>query len=207
MRINIVGLVGVLAFVSGAGVGVFSTKTYFKKKYEELVQEEIESIREVRNRNAESTEEDQYAGEKPEKGIHVPSREEVDYERNITRYSGGEEEEVRIETLDSEGNPNPYIIEEEEFVTTPDTEYEKDTLYFYTHDEVLIDDQDEVVTTPFMIIGGAAQEYFNKCKHDPNMHNVVYIKNESMNTMYEIIGVEANYGELVAEEEYNIERD
>ena len=41
------GLIYSLIFVSGAAAGILSTKHFFKKYYEQLADEEIESVRNV----------------------------------------------------------------------------------------------------------------------------------------------------------------
>lgn len=48
-------VVGILAFVVGAAVGAFAAQQYFKKKYERIAQEEIDSVKEAFTKKDETT--------------------------------------------------------------------------------------------------------------------------------------------------------
>jgi len=137
-----------VVFTVGAGLGVAATWFYVKKKYEQLAQEEIESVKEVfSQREAEpdiKRETANRAKEKPGIAEYAAGLNKLGY----TNYSDVKPKE-EPKNMDS-----PYVISPEEFGEFED--YEKISLTYYADkkladdEDVLVDDVDGVVATALL---------------------------------------------------------
>lgn len=102
------------------------------------------------------------------------------------------EEENRI-IAQEELEESIHVVDHNEFFTNPE-EYSQSTLVFYEKDGVVSDSYDEVVVDYEKLIGDDFADHFGDQSEDPN---VVYIQNDKMKTMYEVIRDESSYSETV----------
>ena len=136
-----------MMFIVGAAIGSIVTWRYVEKKYEQIAQEEIDSVKEVfAKREPEITETKDVISEKAFNAKEKPNI--VEYaaklrEQGYTNYADVEpetdKEEVNEESMDID---IPYVIPPEEFGEFDD--YEKIGLTYYA-DQVLTDEDDELV--------------------------------------------------------------
>lgn len=181
-----------LIFAVGAGIGALITNIIMKEKYEAIVQEELESIRE-------SYEREFYEGEigevfsNEEKGLVLSSDRYKKIARSYDTCSiiAGSDGEIVDEIIGSDSIHAPYIISLEEFSEGGEI-FDKISIYYYSEDGVLVDDNKEVVVDVDEMIGNDTLSCFVD-----NFSEVVYVRNERFNIDYEVILLEENYSESV----------
>lgn len=171
-----------LIFVSGAAIGSVVTWKLLQSKYEQLVQEEIASIRDVfSRREAELTEELDEAHEKMsennENSKQIPPEKKSDYGKLVealdyTSYSGQKEEKKPI--ID-----RPYVIPPEDFGEFDN--YERINLTYYA-DGVLTDDNDDPIEDVDDIVGTDSLNHFGEYEDDS-----VHVRNDRLKCDYEIL--------------------
>lgn len=165
----------------GAVIGSVVSWKIVKNKYEQLVQEEIESVKAAFERYY--TEVEELILEKPETPIveKVSKEEKEEYKEIVaeTSYSSGD--------LNNECS-DPYVIAPEE-LGGENNEYNILSLTYYA-DGVLADPTGEVFNIQ-NAIGEESLEHFGKYEDD-----VVHVRNESWNTDFEIFLDERNYTEV-----------
>lgn len=168
-------LICVLAFTLGAAVGSVATWQVLEKKieakYEALVQEEIESIKEVsaRKNNTEPVEEDTDQNENKESEGY-----DVNEYSSLLKNEGYTEEYEEVKKVDE-----PYVIPPDEFGELD--EYETISLTYYS-DGYLVDDMGELVEDVEDVVGLDFKERFGEYEDD-----CVYVRNDSRKADYEIL--------------------
>jgi hypothetical protein len=184
-----------VAFVGGVVVGSLATFQTTKKKYEKLIQEEVDSVKKAfANRKPIVKEEDQQ-DTLAEKAVHKPDISEyakILKSDGYTDYAHikdiPKEEEAEVPMKDTE---HPYVISPEEFGDFYD--YETISLTYYS-DGVLADDNDEEIDNVEEIVGSEALESFGEYEDDS-----VYVRNDRLKCDYEILLSHRLYSEIVEE--------
>jgi hypothetical protein len=132
--------------------------------------------------------------------------------RYATMYKGKKEDPAELEY------PEEDVLDDEEEEETPEEEahndhlknsnrrpriisadavnemppyYDFDNLYFYTDDETVCDDNDQVIDEPGHLIGDCLEKY-NFADSD---EKVIFVQNFELDTVYEIQKVFAAYGD------------
>ena len=147
---------GFVMFVLGAAVGSVVTWQYTKKKYEQIAQEEIDSVKEIFSRRESAadveivTPEPQTAKvgkpeEKPDISEYAARLEREGY-TNYSNASAGEKKEEQEEAMEMK----PYVISPDEFGEFED--YERISLSYYA-DHILADEDDEKVEDVDNVVG------------------------------------------------------
>ena len=188
-----------LCFVAGAAIGSVVTWKLIEKKYKDLADEEIESVKETfKNRKPRITKDN--VKETVEKVInkYKEPKEIVEDIVNAERYYIENEEEI---DEDDESNYTvnvdddievitPYVITPEQFGEY--NEYGTKTLTYYA-DNVLTDEIDNPITSEEMItmIGPDALDHFGEYEDDS-----VYIRDEMNEMDYEILKSEKKFSEI-----------
>lgn len=188
-----------LCFVAGAAIGSIVTWKLIEKKYKDLADEEIESVKETfKNRKPRITKDN--VKEKVEKVINKYKEPKEIVEDIVTseRYSIENEEEI---DEDDESNytvnvdndvevVTPYVITPEQFGEY--NEYGTKTLTYYA-DNVLTDEIDNPITSDEMVImiGPDALDHFGEYEDDS-----VYIRDEMNEMDYEILKSEKKFSEI-----------
>ena len=185
-----------LYFVTGAAIGSVVTWKLIEKKYKDLADEEIESVKETfKNRkqikinNKETSEkfitkykdskdkiEDIVSNEK----YNIENKEEIDDDE--CNYTIDVNEGVEV--------VNPHIITPEEFGEY--NEYKIKTLIYYA-DNVLTDEDDNPITSLEMeeMIGIDSLDHFGEYDDDS-----VYVRDENNEIDYEILRSEKMFSEI-----------
>ena len=193
-------LLSFLAFVIGASVGSLATWKFVEKKYKQIAQEEIDSVKEtyakMRKDDLEAKKADLEAAkaklhpaeteriETPEvKPEEVKAYEDVIARHNYTSYSNDINEKGGDVMTD-----RPYIIPPEDFGDYPD--YETISLTYY-NDKVLTDEYNEIVDDIDDLIGEDSLNHFGEYEDDS-----VFVRNDALKVDYEILLDSANYSDI-----------
>lgn len=167
----------VFIFAAGAAVGSVVTWKLIKTKYEQIAQEEIESVRAV-YANKEETE-----VEVVEESEDEDEEALADYQSviNDLGYNGNIEEKEEDDVIE------PYVIPPEEY---DENGYKTVSLYYY-EDGVLEDAiTREVVKNPSKLIGDDFAEHFGEYEDDS-----VFVRNDNIKTDFEILKDGGYYNE------------
>ena len=188
-----------LFFVAGAAIGSFATWKLIEKKYKDLADEEIESVKETfKNRKQRITKDE--VKETVEKVINKWKEPKETVEDIVTSegYSIENEEEIDEDdesnyTVDVDPGVEvivPYVITPEQFGEY--NEYGTKTLTYYA-DNVLTDEIDNPITSDEMetMIGPDALDHFGEYEDDS-----VYIRDEMNEMDYEILKSEKTFSEI-----------
>ena len=186
----------VLLFISGACVGSVVTWKLVEKKYQQIAQEEIDSVKEALG----------YFNE-PETEVEPKSKDEDDeddeddqFDRNTESareelanickeqgydYNGISKKEGEEEMAENK----PYVISPEEF---DENGYKTKTLFYY-NDDVVTDERGKVLReeTIEKLIGKESLTTFGQYESDS-----VFVRNDDLKTDYEILADERNYHEM-----------
>lgn len=90
-------------------------------------------------------------------------------------------------------NLHPYIIHQDEFAQQEEG-YERETLTYYAVDAVLTDEDEQKIDNPDQTVGLANLGNFG---HGADDYHVLYIRNDPLETDYEVCLVAASYAETV----------
>lgn len=186
-------IVGLLAFTIGAVAGSAVTWYYAKKKYEQIAQEEIDSVKEVFSRR--EKEHTEPANDKKEsnhsKCYEDPQlkalREAAD---TIIRQEGY----VTSDNSDTPVSNAPYVISPEELYEQEN--YETYTLFYYA-DGILTDDNEEVIEDVESTIGFESLNHFGEYEDDS-----VFVRNDVRGCDYEILRDNRNYSDVIAKKQH-----
>ncbi len=185
----------VLGFVAGAAIGSVVTWQLVKKKYADLAQEEIDSVKEAFSKQKaspikkEPINEDKQ--ELAEKAVNKPNLENyvktslTDF-KNTLKENGYSSENKSVD--------KPYVISPDEFGELYD--YETISLTYYS-DGVLADDQDEIVDDIDEIVGVESLDHFGEYEDDS-----VFVRNDQKKCDYEILYDSRSYLDVVEQKPY-----
>ena len=196
-------LKGVLIFVLGAAAGSLATWKLIEKKYKDIAQEEIDSVKDTfskmkKNEYPDKLEDypdfeefddsdDSYDSDEEPKSEQKIDRNNkpdiVEYakilsEVGYTNYAERQDKKEKkgVEPVEDE---RPYVISPDEFGEKDG--YENVTLTYYA-DGVLTDYFDNVISNVDEVVGFDSLDHFGEYEDD-----VVFVRNEKMETDYEIL--------------------
>lgn len=169
----------VLAFVIGAGIGSAVTWKLLKTKYEQIAQEEIDSVKE-HFRNRSKTETVAVEDTDVEK-----EAEEADYVERTRGYSYAGSKTA------------PYVIHPDIFGTRED--YETCSLKCFA-DRVVTDTDNELVDDVDNLIGDESLDHFGEFEMDS-----VFVRNERLKRDYEILLDPRKYSDVIKEKSHQAE--
>ena len=179
-----------LTFILGATVGALVTWKITKTKYEEIAQEEIDSVKEVFSKRYSSSEKKSV----PSKNKEEKSEESVEVEAEVIDPTDDEKKEyanyAKMYTTENqvqEKRDKPYPITPEQFGEYDD--YDTISLTYYS-DEVLADDANEPIDDIDDVVGIDFVDYIGE--YDAY---VAYIRNDKYRCDYEItVDIREFYG-------------
>lgn len=185
----------IVSFAVGAAIGAAVSWIYTKNMYENLIQEEIDSVKQVLYNRDNSKRE--------KKNTEVSDSAELEmknYVKNISRSNYAKieiddeknENEVTKEMIDK-----PYVISPDEFGEIYD--YEKISLTYYS-DGVLADENDEIVEDFDELIGEDALDSFGEYEDDS-----VFVRNDKLKCDYEILNDQRDYAEVMQKKPHQVE--
>ena len=188
-----------LCFVAGSAIGSVVTWKLIEKKYKDLADEEIESVKETfKNRKPRITKDE--VKETVEKVINKWKEPKETVEDIVTAEGYSTEDEEETEEDDESNytvNVDPSVEVIVPYVITPEqfgeySEYGTKTLTYYA-DNVLTDEIDNPITSGEMetMIGPDALDHFGEYEDDS-----VYIRDEMNEMDYEILKSEKMFSEI-----------
>ena len=157
-----------LIFIAGVGVGIGASYNIIKKKHEEILEEEIASVKETYSKN--NKESDEVTEEKEPELEEIASVKEK-YEKLTKEYSELNEENCT--------NSEIYEISYDDF---GEEGYEEIELTYYIDDETLTDDADEPMEELDIISSIGSIDIINGCKDG----EYIYIRNKEKEIDYSI---------------------
>lgn len=182
-------MVNFFMFAAGAAIGSAVTWKVLKTKYERMVQEDIESVKEYYEKKYNKTEEDTDGkkeetetseDDEPDGGFSEDEYEE--YVQHANNYNGSEHLTLK-EALE---RMKPYVISYEEYGGIG---YDTVVLYYY-NDGVLVTEYDDVIGNIEDVVGLDALNDFGEYGEDR-----VFVRNDRLKTDYEILMSLQNYTE------------
>jgi hypothetical protein len=181
-----------LIFASGAAVGAVVTWRVLETKYEQLVQEEIESVKEAfANRpckcESEDTEsEDRQAAEEAKDKPSIVEYASMVQKNGYIDYSDMSRKEEPTETKVEDAKVDrPYVITPEEFGEFDD--YRQIGLSYYS-DGILVDDDDDIIENVEEVVGLESLKHFGEYEDD-----AVHVRNDKFKCDYEILQIPERY--------------
>ena len=181
-------------FVLGAAVGSVVTWRFIEKKYQQIAQDEIDSVKEVFSKR--DIDPDDGNEEIDIKTIITNTKEKpsiVEYanrlnEQGYTNYSdiGSEDKKEEKKSMSVD---KPYVIPPEEFGEIED--YEKISLTYYA-DQVLADDNDQLVEDIEDVVGFESLNSFGEYEDDS-----VFVRNISLKCDYEILLDQRKFSDVI----------
>ena len=194
--------------VLGIGGGYLGTRRYLEVRYEKLAEKEISEMRvhfrermvarekkpDLSNLNKRVEElgyKDPPAPGEP--NVQVDS-EMAETPTSLTRnvFSGQDASDgwdYEVEKA-SRVEGGTYIIHKDEYGETDNNEV---TLSYYGGDDILCDQDDHIIETPFSLVGDCLSHF----GHGSNDRNVVYIRNEALDVDLEVVKSDKTYAEEV----------
>lgn len=177
-------LFSALTFVAGAALGSVVTWKLVKNKYEQIAQEEIESVKEVYSNKKPSLDECveeiiRQTDDKPNVMEYAAKIAELKYAGEVAR--GEVEPETEPDEQGEEEDSmrdDPYVITAEEY---EDGEYDQETLTLFA-DGVLTDWYNDPIEDIDSVVG----EYVIANFDDLVDGDTVYVRNDARETDYEI---------------------
>lgn len=179
-----------LSFIAGAAVGGLTTWHFLKTKYEELAQEEIDSVKEVfAKRERERL--DETVKRTVAEGIKNVNKDKPDLKEYVeklkkngyVRYSDRDDNDDEVDT--AEKSLSPYVIPPEQFGDNDD--YDRISLTYYANG-ILTDEVDEIIEDVEDTVGFESLNHFGEYEDDS-----VFVRNDARKCDYEILLDQRNY--------------
>jgi len=214
----VVGGASVLSFTAGAAASYFFLKNTLEAKYEQIASEEIAQAKIfystlhktdeysdpteiMRSKNLEILKDEVYGDfhvQEPEdlvdEFVLEPGTLEVARDSNIFTDHGSDDENfILSEEIDKRVNGKPYVVSHDEFYVNED-DFEQVTLTFYEADDILIDERDTVIPDSDALVG---DDNLSRFGHGSKDKNVVYIRNDDLSLLFEVVLNKGNYAKEV----------
>lgn len=173
---------GLLGFAAGLVVGAVAGIYLVKDKIMADAKQEIEEVREYYKSKKESEKEEV----KEEQVEQEQPKEKEEYKEIVNNYVNYNKiEQPKVQTMLED---TPYIIDVDEFGMNE--EYDTMCLTYFA-DGVLVDDSDEVVEDPDVVVGLDNLKIFEEFGA-----SAVYVRNEVWKTDFEILKDDWNWADL-----------
>lgn len=167
-------------FTVGAAIGSAVTWKLVKTKYEQLAQEEIDSVKQIFHQHRMPVNSVYGAHPEAKTESNVKKSDTItEYKNYASNYTSENEEKGEPEIMD-----RPYVISPEEF---GEGDYETISLTFYA-DKVLTDETGDIVEDVDNLVGLDSLTHFGEYEDDS-----VFVRNDATNTDYEILLDTRNY--------------
>lgn len=169
----------IFTFALGAAVGVVASQRFFKKKYEAIAQEEIDSVKEVYSKKEEILaktlfDEDTVDATEEEVNEYTDMINNLGYTKNEEKGGSEPMNKNMIE-----------VIPPDEF--GDNDEYDLISITYYAN-KILTDDGDYPIDDPESIVGTEALNSFGEYEQD-----AVYVRNDERKCYYEILRDNSDY--------------
>ena len=183
---------GLLIFAAGLAVGAVAGAVIVKNKVLADAKAEIEEVREYyresRGQKDEHVEEVKEVEKKEYELKDIQIKDEPKTEKEHTNYSQITKMYMTKDEYQTPMYDDPFVIDPSEFGENP--EYDTETLTYFA-DGVLVDDVDDVIEEPDIVVGLENLKVFEEFGATS-----VYVRNDIYKTDYEIIRDDWNYSDL-----------
>ena len=183
---------GLLIFAAGLAVGAVAGAVIVKNKVLADAKAEIEEVREYyresRGQKDEHVEEVKEVEKKEYELKDIQIKDEPKTEKEHTNYSQITKMYMSNDKYNQSMYDDPFVIDPSEFGENP--EYDTETLTYFA-DGVLVDDVDDVIEEPDIVVGLENLKVFEEFGA-----TTVYVRNDIYKTDYEIIRDDWNYSDL-----------
>lgn len=183
---------GLLIFAAGLAVGAVAGAVLVKNKVLADAKAEIEEVREYyresRGQKDEHVEEVKEVEKKEYELKDIQIKDEPKTEKEHTNYSQITKMYMSKDEYQTPMYDDPFVIDPSEFGENP--EYDTETLTYFA-DGVLVDDVDDVIEEPDIVVGLENLKVFEEFGATS-----VYVRNDIYKTDYEIIRDDWNYSDL-----------
>ena len=169
----------VLSFIAGAAVGTAITWKFTKEKYEQIAQEEIDSVKEVFLNRTTTKEAVSPKDDEPNVIEYANKLMTNGYTNDSNKY----EKKEKVSSV-----KGPYVIPPEEFGILED--YETVSLTYYA-DQVLADENDSLIEDVEDVVGYEALTHFGEYEDDS-----VFVRNDAQKCDYEILLDQRKYYDI-----------
>ena len=177
-----------VTFVLGAAVGSAVSWYFLKDKYEQIAQEEIDSVKQVFSGRGREERIDNAVNKIEFSKNKVEAEEDpklINEVADILKSNNYVNREVQDLVDEAE---KPYVISPDEFGELYD--YENISLTYYA-DKVLADDNDELVEDVDDVVGYESLSHFGEYEPDS-----VFVRNDRLKADYEILMDHRNYRDV-----------
>ena len=183
---------GLLIFAAGLAVGAVAGAVLVKNKVLADAKAEVEEVRKYYRESrgvVEEVEEKEEVKEVEKKEYELKDIQVKDEPKTgITNYSQITKMYMSKDEFQSPMYDDPFVIDPSEFGENP--EYDTETLTYFA-DGVLVDDVDDVIEEPDIVVGLENLKIFEEFGA-----TTVYVRNDIYKTDYEIIRDDWNYSDL-----------
>lgn len=166
-------------FVAGAAIGSLVTWKLVKTKYEQIAQEEIDSVKKVFSKREEKS---------SEKDIDEDDSETESLEDIIDESCYKTESTDKEEKKEMHNSDRPYVITPEEF---GDSDYAIISLTYYT-DGTVTNEKNKIVANVDELIGLDSLDHFGEYEDDS-----VFVRNDALQIDFEILKDWRDYSEVM----------
>lgn len=183
---------GLLFFAAGLAVGAVAGAVIVKNKVLADAKAEIEEVREYYRKSRgviKAVEEKEEVKEVEKKEYELKDIQVKDEPKTgLTNYSQITKMYMSKDEFQAPMYDDPFVIDPSEFGENP--EYDTETLTYFA-DGVLVDDVDDVIEEPDIVVGLENLKIFEEFGA-----TTVYVRNDIYKTDYEIIRDDWNYSDL-----------
>lgn len=197
-----------VSFVMGGVITSLITWTVCKKKYEDIVDAEIESVKKaysspikivIKDKDENSLKDNKDISEKQDGNKEVNK-----YTNNLKKYGYASRyskvlDEIK-KSAEKEEDIMPYIITPEEYGELP--EYDSVSLIYYAEDQILATTNDDVVEDIDDIVGLSTLDRFDESGTD-----YIFVRNDKLKIDYEILKDPSSFSEMMSHKPYTSEDD
>lgn len=190
-----------LFFAVGAAIGSVVTWKFIKTKYEQIAQEEIDSVKAAYCPHEDEPESETETPDNNIENGYVPNKTDLNSyaetlaSQGYTDYANAQNGTVNTKPVEEvDDMERPYVIAPEEF---GELHGYRTVSLMYFNDGVLTDSQYEPVDNANDIVGLESLEHFGDYEDDS-----VFVRNDKRKTDYEILKDERNYADLLDPEDY-----
>lgn len=183
---------GLLIFAAGLAVGAVAGAVLVKNKVLADAKAEVEEVRKYYRESrgvVEEVEEKEEVKEVEKKEYELKDIQVKDEPKTgLTNYSQITKMYMSKDEFQTPMYDDPFVIDPSEFGENP--EYDTETLTYFA-DGVLVDDVDDVIEEPDIVVGLENLKVFEEFGA-----TTVYVRNDIYKTDYEIIRDDWNYSDL-----------
>ena len=169
-------------FATGAAVGSVVTWKLLKTKYEQIAQEEIDSVKEAFFKSMDDEDDEMDCSDEDEED--EPEVSTMKYAAILQRENYSDVSEDSDEVVIDD----PYVIPPEEF---GERDYEEISLTYYS-DGILADENDDIVEDVEKCVGFESLSHFGEYEDDS-----VFVRNERLEVDYEILLDTRKYSDIM----------